>query len=104
MIWVSGFARSLRITLSVIFRSSPVGASAALVCSVLMAALPSATLVAQRHRVDVAAGNVSHSLNTATLTIETYSGLFIMRPGDYALDLGFCQFSSQSSASRFPRI
>jgi ATP-binding cassette subfamily B protein len=69
MIWVRGFACSLRITLSIIFRSSPVGASAAVICSIVMAILPSATLVAQRHLVDAVADNASHSLNTPTLTI-----------------------------------
>lgn len=88
MIWVRGFVRSLRITLSIIFRSSPVGASTAVICSILMAALPSATLVAQRRLVDAVAGNASHSLNAATLTIVSTAAFFaIFVVLDDAIDL-----------------
>jgi ATP-binding cassette, subfamily B, bacterial len=88
MIWVRGFARSLRITLSIIFRSSPVGASTALICSILMAALPSASLVAQRRLVDAVAGNAGHSLNAATLTIVSTVAFFaIFVVLDDAIDL-----------------
>src|SRR5437879_1274245 len=88
MIWVRGFVRSLRITLSIIFRSSPVGASTAVICSILMAALPSATLVAQRRLVDAVASNASHSLNAATLTIVSTAAFFaIFVVLDDAIDL-----------------
>jgi ATP-binding cassette, subfamily B, bacterial len=88
MIWVRGFTRSIGITLSIIFRSSPIGASVAVICSILMAALPSATLVAQRRLVDAVANNASHPLNAATLTIVSTAAFFaIFVVLDDAIDL-----------------
>jgi ATP-binding cassette, subfamily B, bacterial len=88
MIWVRSFARSLRITLSIIFRSSTVGASVAVICSILMAVLPSVTLVVQRRLVDAVAGNTSYPLNSATLTVVStvaFFAIFIVL--DDAIDL-----------------